>query len=59
MFKESKTYDSAPEAGPKEIKKKIIDIISTEENNDIDESNPFKPVTIANWKVDNKHKAQT
>ena len=59
MFKESKAYDSDPETDLKEIKKKIIDIISIEGKTDIEEFNPFKPVTIANWKADSNHKTET
>jgi len=45
-FEESKRCASDLRVDPKEVKRVIKEIVSSEENLDGKESNPFKPITI-------------
>ena len=54
MFKEDKRCDLEPEIDTKELERVIKEIVSSEVNSDGEESNPFKPVTIANWNTPNR-----
>lgn len=48
MYEDNNKYESVTETDPNEVKKIIIDLILSEDYLDEEESNPFKPITIAN-----------